>query len=256
MKKDISDKSELFEVNMKDPLQMSKIEKYNYIFQVDPPRKDPRFNWISNCLLGDIQTFLDGIENFIQNKEKISKDHLPHGGGNLSLPILISTALEFVSALYVGKTKYSGNYNATINVKEFIENFFPEPYNKFPLLLWDGIRNGIVHTFSPKPFKYQANYIHFQFFVEDNRAPSDILKNENTLLIRINAIEMYRLLNGAIDKYRKTLESDENLQNHFILAWSSIEDYIRNIDGDLEKSLEVKWILSLLENQDVFTLTK
>lgn len=241
---------------MKDPSQMSEVEKYNYIFQVDASRKDIRFNWISNCLLGDIQTYLDGIENFIQNKEKISKDHLPRGGGNLSLPILISTAIEFVSALYVGKTKYTDNYNATENVKEFIEDFFPESYNKFPLLLWDGIRNGIVHTFSPKPFECQGNHIRFQFFVEDKRAPSDVIKIENTLLIRINAIELYRVLNGAIDKYRRTLESDETLQNHFILVWSPIEDDIHNIDKDREKSLEVKWLLSLLKNEDFFILTK
>jgi len=241
---------------MKDPLQMSKEEKYNYIFQVDPPRKDTRFNWINNCLLGDIQTYLDSIENFIQNKEKISKDRLPRGGGNLSLPILISTALEFVSALYIGKTKYTGNYDATKNVKEFIEDFFPESYNKFPLLLWDGIRNGIVHTFSPKPFEYQRNYIRFQFFVEDKRTPSEVIKIENTLLIRINAIELFRLLNEAINKYRKTLEQDETRQNHFIFVWSSIEDYIRNIDGDREKSSEAKWLLSLLKNKDFFILGK
>ena len=120
---------------MKDPAKMTKIEKYNYIFALDPNRNNEiRFDWIYCCLLGDIQTFLGGVENFIQNKE-IFYDNLPRGGGNLSIPILISTALEFVSALYVGKTSYNDKgYIATENVKEFIVRFLPDHYKKLPFL--------------------------------------------------------------------------------------------------------------------------
>jgi len=237
---------------MKDPVKMTKREKYNYIFAPASSRNNEiRFDWIHHCLLGDIQTFLDGVENFLQNKGKFS-DNLPRGGGNLSVPIIISTALEFVSALYVGKTRYKDdeNYNATKNVNEFIAHFFPNSYKKIPSLLWDGIRNGIVHTFSPKPFKYHQNYIRFQFFVEDRDVQSHVTKGNHTVLIKINIFELYQHLKRAIKNYCAELENNENLQDKFILAWSSIEEYTRNIDSDVEKSNKAEMLLSELEKNN------
>ena len=240
---------------MKDLVKMTKTEKYNYIFAPDPSRNNEiRFDWIYHCLLGDIQTFLDGVENFTQNKGKFS-DNLPRGGGNLSVPTLISTGLEFVSALYVGKTLYTDKgYNATKNVKDFIARFFPDHYKKLPFLLWDGIRNGVVHTFSPKPFKYHQNYIRFQFFVEDRNVQAHVTKVDNTILIRINIFELYQLLKKAIEDYRAELENNENLQDKFILAWASIEEYTRNIDHDVEKSNEAKILLSELKKSNNYLL--
>lgn len=231
-----------------NPAIMTKTEKYNYIFVPDPKRNnETRFDWIYSCLLGDIQTFLDGVDNFVQNKGKFS-DNLPRGGGNLSVPILVGTGLEFVSALYVGKTKYKddNNYNATENVKQFIAHFFPNNYKKIPLLLWDSIRNGIVHTFSPKPFEYQGNYIRFQFFVENRSVQAHVTKVNNTILVRINIFELHQHLKKAIEDYRNELESNENLQDNFILAWSSVEEYVRNII-DVEKSNEAGILLSELK---------
>lgn len=86
---------------MKDPERMDKEEKRRYIFEDTSFEGRTRFNWITDCLLGDILTFLDGIE---YKGEPAGKR--PRGGGNLSVPILINTALEFVAALYAGKTNY------------------------------------------------------------------------------------------------------------------------------------------------------
>ena len=230
---------------MKDPSKMTITEKYSYIFDPDPDRNNEiRFDWISHCLLGDIQTYLDGVENFIQNKEGFP-DGLPRGGGNLSVPILINTALEFVSELYTGQTLYNcTGYNAAENVKEFISRFFQDHYKKFPFLLWDGIRNGIVHTFSPKPFEYSQHFIGFQFFVESRNCPAHVKQLNNGVLIKINIFELYQLLRKAIEDYRAELEKDEKLQDKFILAWSSIEEYTRNIDSDTGKASEAKYLLS------------
>ena len=74
---------------------MTKEEKYWYIFEDTRFEGRPRVKWITDCLLGDIRTFLDGIENYTDNEEKFA-GKLPRGGGNLSVPILINTALEFV----------------------------------------------------------------------------------------------------------------------------------------------------------------
>ncbi|MCW7076916.1 MAG: hypothetical protein OCU18_06480 [Candidatus Syntrophoarchaeum sp.] len=306
---------------------MTTKEKYCYIFEDTSFEGHPRVKWITDCLLGDIRTFLDGIENYTDNKEKFAGKP-PRGGGNLAVPNLISTALEFVAALYAGKTKYMDkdnkdkkpvfsinkdlerefendklvsenlkrvfeeegyplsehakfkaknnkwkiiddgggikeryyfeesnekegtlsvliSYDAKSNVKKFIEHFFPEVYKKIPTILWDGVRNGLVHTFYPKTFSLQGNKqnsderLQFQFYVEDRNIPSHIKKRQNnTILISINVFELYRVLEKAIDDYLDKLRHDETLQDKFIRAWSSIEDYIDKADSNQSEETE------------------
>ena len=462
---------------MKDTEIMKKEEKRKYIFEDTSFEGRPRVKWITDGLLGDIRTFLDGIEYFkIQNKgEPAGKS--PRGGGNLSVPILINTALEFVAELYTGKTDYmkfntdikfkkdletdkkvsedlkreftirnfplpktheitktdkgweikdedtdktyyfvtkdkkkqnylfcwddvpSNNegflkflndnlkiswaknegieksddktiavsegtesltlsldeeqnevtlladkkcqlfisqkkngkrniyemkakklifhfrdkedYEATKNAKEFIPRYFPEEYKEIPSLLWDGIRNGLVHTFSPKPFTYKGSFILFQFYVEDQNFPShiekvkgylfgidtdakfkdklnkgdvpeelkdifktmnfpipDTVRKEETywkltdgvdtlyalekedkekitvynyiIQIRINVFELFQVLEKAVKAYLAELEYSDDLQDKFIRAFSSIEDYYRDITKDEGKPKEVK----------------
>lgn len=52
---------------MKDPTNMTHEQKYAYIFYKRRSKIFPggRFHWIS-CLLGDIRTFLDGAEHYLQ----------------------------------------------------------------------------------------------------------------------------------------------------------------------------------------------
>lgn len=300
---------------IKDPESMMPEEKYNYIFEGTRFEGRPRSKWITDSLLGDIRTFLCGIEN----KEKFACKH-PLGGGNLSVPILISTALEFVAKLYAGSTEYIWciskdmseelkedweklnidnltnrlkeiiknegfrisdratiasisksrigidkyqirkeegklnvyeNYNATDNVRGFIKHFFPKKYQDIPYLLWDGIRNGLVHSFYPKSFNYQRGdrsseeYIQFQFYVENRRKSSDIKKDEDTIRIRINVFELYSVLEKAIEDYLDELQHNETLQNKFIRAWSSIEKYTDKVDSN--QSREVQGLLGYLD---------
>ena len=196
--------------------------------------------------------------------------------------------------------------------RKFIERFFPDAYNEIPSLLWDGIRNGLVHTFSPKPFEYNGTYIGFQFYVEDQNFPSHIekvkgylfdididakfeteLNNGNipnelvnrfktmgfplpenfTVLnekkeknweitngeytfyilekedkdkinvyycifqICINVFEQFRVLEKAVEAYRAELENSDDLQDKFIRAWSSIEEYTEKTDEKQEKEV-------------------
>lgn len=301
---------------------MTEVKRYNYIFK-EPFGDDSRFDWITNSLLGDIRTFLDGIEYFIINKhEKVGKR--PRGGGNLSVPILINTALEFVAALYAGKTDYmhfeidkelakhlgdgkevpeelkgeftsrkfplpekneikeiatdeeweirdveknkiyyvvkkknklsflfleKADYEARNNVKLFIMQYFPEEYKYIPLLLWDGIRNGLVHTFASKPFKYNDRYIRFQFFVEDQNLPSHIEKAGNTTLIRINVFELFRIFEKAVDVYRAELENSDELKEKFVRAWSSIEEYTKILKATPGQEKEVNEIDTYLDSK-------
>ena len=116
---------------MKDPEKMTKEEKYWYIFKDTRFEGRPRVKWITDCLLGDIRTFLDGIENYTDNKERFAFKPRPRGGGNLSVPILIYTALEFVAALYTGKTKYYMEFETKNKFeKDLDEGKIPEELRK------------------------------------------------------------------------------------------------------------------------------
>ena len=244
---------------MEDLEKMTTDKKRWYIFEDTSFEGRPRFKWIIDCLLGDIQTFFDGIENFIKNKEKSGKRD---GGGNLSVPILISTALEFVAALYTGKTKYQikkegeklNKYNATDNVRRFIKDFFPKEYKDIPSLLWDGVRNGLVHSFYPKSFSFQRSsqrserYIQFQFYVEDKNISSHFNKDNDTIWICINVFELYRVVKKAIEDYLDKLKHDKTLQDRFIKAWSSVEDYRDKADSNqLDEIEKLKKLLDYLD---------
>ena len=136
-------------------------------------------------------------------------------------------------------------YDAKSNVKKFIEHFFPEVYKKIPTILWDGVRNGLVHTFYPKTFSLQGNKqnsderLQFQFYVEDRNIPSHIEKRQNsTILISINVFELYRVLEKAIEDYLCKLRHDKELQDKFIRAWSSIEEYLDEADDNQLKEIK------------------
>jgi hypothetical protein len=124
------------------------------------------------------------------------------------------------------------------------------------LLLWDGVRNGLIHTFSPKPFEYNGSYIRFQFYVADQNFPSHIKKVNSTILISINVFELFRVLENAIEAYRADLENNTVLQDKFIKAWSSIEDYKRDITKDGEKSKEAEVLLDYLDSKSSAFLLK
>ena len=146
------------------------------------------------------------------------------------------------------------SYNATDNVRSFIEDFFSEKYRQIPLLLWDVVRNGLVHSFYPESFIYQKSgqssdgYIKFQFYVKDRNFPSHIKKDKDTIWISINIIELYRVLEKAIEDYLEKLKHDETLQDKFKRAWSSIEDYMDKADSN--QSEEVKEILDYFDSAE------
>lgn len=242
---------------------MSTKEKSDYIFALstpDHPNSITRFDWIEKVLFGDIQTFVDGIENYLLHKDTLPKDP-PRGGGILALPILICTALELVSSLFSGATRQKDGraYNATENVRQFVIRYFPGFYTEFPLIFWDGVRNGITHSFFPKYFEYGGKIIGLSFFVEDRNAQSnirewdEIKEIETPILISFNCLELVRILKESIQRYRIELEKSEELQNKFIEAFSSYEQII-NIDGN-PKSEEARKIIDKL-SREKFIITE
>ncbi|MGH9987047.1 MAG: hypothetical protein ACRD8W_24135 [Nitrososphaeraceae archaeon] len=202
-----------------------------------------RFGWIQDALIEDIQSYIDGTQAILDGK--ITTGHHP-AGGNLSIPILVCTGLELVSALYVGMTKYldEKNYRAEDNVAKFIDNFFPEHLKNIPRILWDGVRNGIDHLFVPKSMQCAQNRIHFNFRREEQN--SDVYPVHDIIIISINVITFHGALRQAIADYKKKLQNDDELQSKFINAWSSIEEYHHSITNDNRKINELNHLIEQL----------
>ena len=201
------------------PEKMSPKEKYNYIFsEKNSGLSGTRFEWIDHALMGDIQTFVDGIKhNYFPPRQFLPTD-FPRGGGNLALPILVCTSLDLISALYTG-----GN-NATENVEKFIQKYLPGFYKEFPLIFWDGVRNGITHKFYPKPFQYKDKTIYFTFFVDPPNVKSQIESKGNIVKIWLNSFELVGILRESIQKYKTDMQKSDPLQTNFIRIFQFLEN--------------------------------
>ena len=70
----------------------------------------------------------------------------------------------------------------------------------------------------------------------------------DTIVISINVFELYRILENAIENYLDELKKDENeaLRDNFIKAWSSIEEYLREIAKNSEYQDDAKALLDYL----------
>jgi hypothetical protein len=229
---------------------MTPQEKRQYI-------KD-NITWLSEALLGDLRTFKDGIELYLKNKTDPSYIE-KRGGGNVSFIIPLTTALELASALYAGQTIYKdGNaYNATENVKQFVKRYFPGKGGQIPLLLWDGIRNGVDHVFVPKKTRRGNDLIEIEFFVDPPNAPSTVEKLDVEICVKINSLEFYDVVEQAINAYKNELQTNGDLQDKFIEAWESIVGYIRDIkEGDEERIKEIETLIEELKKSNSFKLFK
>jgi hypothetical protein len=204
-------------------------ERFGYIFKDgESEYVANRFGWLDTVLLSDIRSMIDGGEAFTKDKDRIKPAlNGSHGAGNVAISILVCTGLELVSALYTGETRYNkGNdYDAPNNVKGFINEFFPDSNSKeIAYLLWDGIRNGINHIFISKLTNFPDSKIGFKFVVDrDLDKYSYAATHEDGILITLNSIEFFRVLEQAIKKYKTEVRTNEDLQRHFIEAWESIE---------------------------------
>jgi hypothetical protein len=237
-------------VNSTNAGTMTPSQKLQYI--------QKNITWLSEALLGDLRTFQDGIELYLKNKTNRLYTK-KRGGGNVAFIIPLTTALELASALYTGRTLYKDDraYNATENVKQFVERYFPGKGGQIPLLLWDGIRNGVDHLFVPKRTRRGNDLIEIKFFVDPPSAPSTVKKLDSKICVKINSLEFYNITKQAIKKYKKQLKSDSNLQDKFIEAWESIKNYTREInEGDEERSKEIDTLLRELRKSNSFELFK
>lgn len=193
-----------------------------------------RFAWLQKALLGDIQTSIDGSTSLLQTARDSGITDVV-GAGNLSIPILVSTALELSAALFTGSTPYPdrSKYQADQNVRKFVRQYLPSSQvARIILLFWDGVRNGIDHVFSPRTISHAGKQMRFRFYVQDHTVPSEISKDGSGYLIMVNSIEFYQIVKQAIGSYESDLRVKEKLQKKFRRASESIESHVTELKGN------------------------
>jgi hypothetical protein len=97
-----------------------------------------------------------------------------------------------------------------------------------------------------KSMTFSQVLVQFSFYVENSSMPSQVIKSADKILIRINSIEFYHILKESIDKYRTELMINDELQQHFIDAWLSLET-VQDKSSNKEASSEVEQILEELK---------
>jgi hypothetical protein len=226
--------------------------RQTYIFSDGVPylAGGTRWGWLETCLLGDIRTFLDGVEHCYPNRQELrQRDRDPRGAGNPSLPILVCTAIDILSDLWVGETDYLKRGDEGSRAQRFIAEYFLGFSREIPQLMWDGIRNGLTHLYVPGGFEYEGEHIGFGFESEA-LGPSSFERSGNqSIFIKVNVFELYEALKHALFRYRDELVSTDDLQRKFVTAWVSIEVYglARRIGKDAPLRGEVEGLRSRLE---------
>jgi len=247
---------------------LNRQQRLHYIFP-------NRIGWF-DALLSDIRTVITGGQHY-KNK---SSDYLggTYGAGNVSIAELICTGLELAAAHYTGKTTYNTNkkkktkqlpttsltskkpkqsgYNATANVQTFVVEYFPTNMSKeISHILWDAIRNGTHHLFTPKSIKYRNSTVKIMFYVEKSTIHSNVTRIGNIIQININCIEFYRVLKKAFKDYKRDLETKRILQINFIKASKSIENSsVLKSRSDISR--EVNYLSKRLKQTGIIKLFK
>jgi len=167
--------------------------------------------------------------------------------------------MELAAALYTGRTSYmTGRRKAVAedDVAKFIKDFFPSNAQLIPHVIWDSIRNGISHLFSPKSVKYSGYTVDFMFYVERRTKAShiEIDRTAKYIHININSIEYFQIFERAVSKYEKALRAHDDLQNNFIDAWKSIETHRRDADTDQQKGREIRRLIAAFGSSNSINL--
>lgn len=240
---------------------LNKQQQLNYVMT--------EIGWL-DALLSDIRSLIKGGLRFKNTYSFLLGGSC--GAGNVSIHMLICTGLELAAAYYTGKTEYNMSkkhklpviadkkpkqprYKATEYVQEFMIEYFPTHTKVISHILWDAIRNGTHHLFTPKCIKYSKNIVKFKFYEERSRRLSYVTRLGDTIQININSIEFYRELKKAFKDYKRDVERDRTFQINFIKASKSIEKP-RVIHSGSGMSPEVKYLSKQLRQIGTFNLFK
>jgi hypothetical protein len=232
--------------------KMSKTEKYNFIFLPDNPtnpKSISKFDEIAKIPFQDIDFLIESVQKKIKYNKDNRIDYDLSIGIN-SIPILCFSQIQLITNYCYGiQNQDKSDPN---NVEKFIKKFFYEGFEKIPRIIWDGMRNGMMHQFYPKSYQLNANHIKISCYIEDERLATHIYLNNGVLLIAVNSFQFANVCRNAIQNYKKDLESDEELQNCFITAHFGYNQPI-DIKGGSDLAKE---IMGFLAHSDLIDIRK
>jgi hypothetical protein len=204
------------------------LSDYDFVFAPSPDMGGgSRWQWLAGGPqggpIGDIRTYLDGMEYCYPRRAELEAlDGISRGGGNLGAPIVLMAYLELLARLYVGAEEVDPpEYNATQNVKRFVRGFFPCPSRQIPWALWHGTRNGLVHTFRPKPLTCEGVDVRFRFVQHGESCLRRVTESVAEVVVSVS--ELFGVIRRAADAYGRKLRADPSLQALFRKAWTALD---------------------------------
>lgn len=184
----------------------------------------PAFSWIDECLMGDIRTYMLGIAAHHAGAAA-DADGRALGGGNFSLPLLITSALEYLARMWRGDVAAFGHgYVAGMNVQAFMQKYFDGFSGKVAVLLWQTVRNGLHHQFWPRT-RYFGQEIEFAFTTNVRHA-SLVWHTGSRVRFAISGIGLVEALERAVADYRSDLAGasalSADLRRRFVRVWQAV----------------------------------
>jgi len=110
------------------------------------PSRQRVVSWILDCLLGNLRTLTTGMA-IRANRAQGNTESSSLGGGNFLLAAGCCMVIEYLGQIHAdGKT---GTDRARSYVEEFLAPIDPR-YGQYFRLIWNCLRNGIVHGSAPQ----------------------------------------------------------------------------------------------------------
>lgn len=150
----------------------------------------------------EIKDAFSELKDFILNDVKIISESPV--GGNYAATLVITTACEVLGPL---RFENSGEKNF------FKEYLTPDKWKPVSFSIYDALRNGLAHSFSPKAIVNVGNKS-IEIGVSWREMPHFELDEAKSILF-INVKKLSDNLYLALGKYEKELESSAELCNRF-----------------------------------------
>jgi len=181
-----------------------------------------RWEWADEWLLGDMRTFLVGAQQVAPTRQAFGGTL---GGGNFSIPLLFTMALEFLGKLHEGDTFNDKGYVAAYNVSRFMHHFRGHG-QQFCSLLWEFTRNGLHHAFRPHRLAFQgiANSTLGYVLTSHPEHPSILVKvAPDDFYILLNSVDAVGALQDAIEDFANELRNDLAAKQRFAAAFAALD---------------------------------
>lgn len=152
-------------------------------------------------------------------------------GGNYATTLIIATACEVL-----GPLRYQHN-----GEREFFKNYLtPEKWRPVAFSIYDALRNGLAHSFSPKSL-VQINGTTLEVGISWKEKPH-FTYDQSSSVIYINVVQLATSLENAFNIYENELRTNSELCNQYKTKRNKKRE--TNIHNQKEKNEWLKLIKS------------